>query len=156
MGGTRLFRIWCGMRNRTGNQNDPAYPRYGGRGIKLCVRWQKFEGFMEDMLASYNAHAKKHGEKNTSIDRKDNDKGYFPKNCRWATRSVQNSNKKGTKFYTKGDITDTLSGWATRLGITPTTLQYRLRLWPNDEALTPKSPTKTWKHRKSCEKFPKP
>ena len=146
---TRFYRIWYEVCWRS--QKDENYVKLG-----IAKRWLKFPNFMADMFDAYTAHVLEHGEDDTTIDRKDNSKGYFPKNCRWATYSVQNSNKKGTKFYTNGGVTDTLSGWASRLGITPATLQYRLRLWPNEEALTPKSPTKTWKHRKNCEKFPKP
>jgi len=73
------------MRLRCENPRHPSYPRYGGRGIRICARWHVFENFLQDM-----------GERppGLSIDRIDNDLGYFKENCRWATRSEQMKNKR--------------------------------------------------------------
>jgi hypothetical protein len=82
---TAVFRCWSAMLARCNNPNVKAYVNYGGRGIKVCDRWDKkcggsFENFLEDM-----------GEAppKTSLDRVDNDLGYSKENCRWATRSEQ-------------------------------------------------------------------
>jgi hypothetical protein len=83
-GATRIYRIWHGMSNRCNNPNNKDYFRYGGRGIKVCKRWSRFENFLKDM-----------GEpnKNLSIERKNNDRGYSPSNCKWATSLEQNNNR---------------------------------------------------------------
>jgi hypothetical protein len=79
------YKIWGSMRQRCENPNAENYPYYGGRGIAVCERWQKFENFLADM-----------GEKpdGLSIDRIDNSKGYEPGNCRWTTSSEQNRNRR--------------------------------------------------------------
>lgn len=83
---TRFYNIWCGMVARTTNPTEPAYSSYGGRGIKLCDSWLKFENFYNDMIDGY--------EDNLSIDRIDVNSGYCKENCRWATMSVQGHNKR--------------------------------------------------------------
>ena len=83
---TRVYRIWNAMKQRCQNPNQPHYERYGGRGITVCDRWQKFAEFYADM-----------GDPPTdqhSIDRIDNDRGYEPGNCRWATLIEQAQNKR--------------------------------------------------------------
>ena len=81
------YTIWCGIKARCENPKNPAYSRYGGRGIKVHPQWSKdFQSFINDMGARPSlAH---------SIDRVDNDKNYEPGNCRWATRSEQIRNSK--------------------------------------------------------------
>lgn len=85
---TRAFNIWLGMKQRCENPKNPAYRLYGGRGIAICARWQKFENFFADMGPAPNG---------LSIDRKDNDKGYDRSNCRWATPLQQSRNRRGVK-----------------------------------------------------------
>jgi hypothetical protein len=82
---TPTFKSWHSMLQRCDNPNRKGYKHWGGRGITVCERWRKFENFLADM-----------GERppGLSIDRIDNDRGYFPGNCRWATRSQQNSNQR--------------------------------------------------------------
>jgi hypothetical protein len=80
------YRSWHGMRQRCSDPKQENYKYYGGRGITVCDRWQSFENFLADM-----------GERpeGTSIDRyPDNDGNYEPGNCRWATRSQQQHNKR--------------------------------------------------------------
>ena len=98
LSGTRFHTIWSGIKQRTQNENCETYWDYGARGIKICGRWLKFEDFRDDMYESYCAHAKKYGEKNTSIHRVDSNGHYKPENCKWATLKEQAQNKSGFRI----------------------------------------------------------
>ncbi len=80
------YRSWSQMIQRCCNSNNPAYPEYGGRGIKVCKRWMKYENFLSDMGRK---PTRKH-----SLDRIDNDGDYRPSNCRWTTRKQQAGNRR--------------------------------------------------------------
>lgn len=70
----------------------PSYPQYGGRGIKVCDRWQRFENFLADMGVR---------PEGKTLDRIDTDGNYEPGNCKWSTASEQQQNKR--RFF-KGDF----------------------------------------------------
>ena len=85
---TRLYRIWCGMKQRCCDVNHKSYGQYGGRGIAICTEWLHDFGAFQEWAYS-------HGYREyLSIDRVDNDKGYCPDNCRWVTYSIQNANRR--------------------------------------------------------------
>ena len=84
---TRMYNMWLQMKQRCENPDNPEYTAYGGRGIKVCDRWQDFEKFMQDMgTKPFGWH----------IHRIDNDKGYEPDNCEYVSAYKHRQIHKGT------------------------------------------------------------
>lgn len=103
--GTRLYRIWQGIKERCHNENSPDFKNWGARGIKVCDEWKNsFEAFYQ--LAIENGYSE-----NLTIDRIDNNNGYNPQNCKWSTSKEQSRNRRSNIDITIGNTTKTLTEW---------------------------------------------
>ena len=136
MRNTRFYNIYKDIPRRCKNRKRKGFQNYGGRGIK-CL-WQSFEEFKNDMYLSYQAHVDKFGEKNTTIDRIDNNGHYSKENCRWATWKEQMRNTRVNHLLTFNGKTLCIAEWADRIGIDQDTIWNRVSIyqWPIEKALT--------------------
>lgn len=118
MTGTVLHNRWLNMKSRCFNPHNKRYERYGGRGITICDEWLDFKNF-------YNWSVANGFSEELSLDRIDNDKGYCPDNCRWATpRQQANNTARNVKIEYTGKV-KTLSQWCRDLGLNYKLVYYR-------------------------------
>jgi len=125
---SKAYKIWASAKGRCLNKNNDRYSSYGGRGIKICKKWLKFENFYKDM-----------GERpeGKSIDRIDNDGDYCKENCRWATRKQQANNTRKSIRITYNGETKTLADWVIKTGLQYNTINTRIhRGWSIKKSLT--------------------
>lgn len=128
MSDTRPYRIWYGMKARCKTKTNTRYKYYGGRGISYDRRWEDFNCFWEDMKEGYSD--------SLTLDRKDNNKGYYKENCRWVTQTTQVRNKRNTRLITYNGVTNTLIEWAEKCGFSYSQLSDRIaRGWNIERAL---------------------
>lgn len=114
------YKSWEAMKARCYNPSTNQYHDYGGRGITVCDRWiNSFENYYADMGPRPSS--------GHSIDRKNNDLGYSPGNCRWADRSTQHNNTRSNINLTYNGKTQTMGQWAKDIGMNPETLRGRLK-----------------------------
>lgn len=107
---TPEYHIWSAMIQRCANPENKGYERYGKRGIRVCERWLIFENFLADM-----------GPRPTlklTLERKNNNLGYSPENCEWASRRLQMRNNSRTLVLTLNGETMCLTDWVARLETT--------------------------------------
>ena len=118
------------MKSRCLNPKSQQYHNYGGRGIKVCDRWQRFENFYADMGDRPSAQH--------TLDRRDNDRGYEPGNCEWRTYTQQNNNTRRSHRLTHNGETHTIAEWAAILGVPKQRLVNRITTygWSAERALT--------------------
>jgi hypothetical protein len=127
--GSTEYSIWYGIRGRCLHPHNPAYARYGGRGITLCPEWHDFDRFLADVGPRPSG---KH-----SLDRIDTDGPYSRENCRWATATEQQNNKRTNRVLEFDGRRQTATQWARELGIPVTVLRVRLyRGWSVARSLT--------------------
>lgn len=119
---------WMRMRQRCCNPKIKQWKDYGGRGIKVCERWQTFEYFLEDMGPKPSPRH--------SIDRINNDGNYEPSNCRWALPKQQARNTSRNRLISFARETMCLAAWEEKLGLPEHTLTSRLSQgWSEERAV---------------------
>lgn len=115
---TPEYAVWRSMTDRCRLSTHQAYANYGGRGITVCKRWEKFENFIADMGNK--------PFKGASVDRINNNKGYSKTNCRWVNATEQCRNKRTNVFLTAKGMTKTVTEWSSISGVRHNTISYRL------------------------------
>jgi hypothetical protein len=128
------YKAWISMKYRTSDRSKGNFRKYYySRGIKTCKRWlgpNGFSYFLKDL------GPKPH--KNFSLERKNNDLGYTPKNCIWASPQVQQNNTRNTIFLTFNGETLSVAQWSKRIGIKANTIKSRIKRGrPINEILSP-------------------
>lgn len=121
---TPEYNSWISMKKRCLNKNHKAFDSYGGRGIFICQSWiDSFDNFINDMGKRPN--------KNFSLDRIDNNDGYYKENCRWASKKDQCMNQRSNRRIEAFGEDKCLSEWASILGFSWQKLYYRLFISKN-------------------------
>lgn len=119
------------MIDRCCHPTSKVWDRYGGRGITVCDRWREsFDAFVADMGVP---------EPGMTLERIDNDKGYSPENCRWATMQEQQRNRRDTVYLSYKGKKKCIAEWAKELNVSPQAISYRLKAgYSVEEAITKK------------------
>lgn len=127
---TRIDNIYKAMVDRCCNPKSYNYKKYGLKGITVCKEWK------ENKIRFFE-WAFKHGyADNLTLDRIDNNKGYSPNNCRWATYREQNNNRKSNKRIALFGEEKTVADWSRIKGISQGTIYARLkRGWSIEKTL---------------------
>lgn len=132
---TAEYRAWAAMLSRCTNSNHRNYNDYGGRGITVCDRWRRYEDFLADM-------GRRPSERH-SLDRINNEAGYSPENCRWATYEVQNNNQRRARrdqaistktLFEHEGRTQKISAWCREIGLLLETYRARRKAGMSVEA----------------------
>lgn len=130
MSRTVEFRTWRSMRNRCYRPSDISFKHYGAKGVKVCKRWRNsFENFFQDM-----GHRP---QGRFTLERRNRDKDYTPKNCYWATYIEQANNRSNNRMITIDGVTLTVAQWCRKYNIPVATAWHRMhRGWPELLAMT--------------------
>lgn len=112
------YSSWSSMLSRCNNPSSSSYPRYGETGVTVCSEWLTFEKFLEDMGIR---------PENTSLDRIDGSRGYYPGNCRWASTETQNRNRCTTVILTVRGIILSVPEWVDIGGVPSGVIRRRIR-----------------------------
>lgn len=118
---TKLYGVYTSMKSRCYNKNHRFYKHYGARGITVCDEW------LRDKKTFYCWAIKNGYKEGLSLDRVDNNLGYSPKNCRWATQIQQHNNTRSNLFIVHNGLTKTVAQWARETGINNRTILSRIR-----------------------------
>lgn len=132
LSGTSEFKIWTGMLSRCYNDKHVHYHNYGGRGIDVCDKWRNGP---EDFIGWLRENGWKKG---LTIDRKDNDRGYCPDNCRIATKIENANNRRNNRLICVRGKIYTISEASRSFFLRKTTIRERLeRGWADADAVSP-------------------
>ncbi len=130
MTNSKIYKVYHDMKARCNNPHNQAYTNYGGRGIKVCKRWdENFKAFLNDMGSTFRD--------GLTIERKDNNGPYSPENCRWATRKEQNRNKRSNHIVNSVLGEMCIADLAEKTNIDPRILWTRLNNRPIERLLEP-------------------
>lgn len=122
------YRVWRAMKDRCLNPKDRGYKNYGGRGIKVCERWHKYENFIADMG--------RRPSDEFSIERRNVNGNYEPSNCYWMEFCKQSRNRRFVSYLEWNGERDTLASWSRRLGVSYQTARERMmKGWTPKEIL---------------------
>ena len=137
----KSYTVWRAMIDRCVNEKNKHFPSYGGRGIRVCDRWT-------DIARGYANFRADMGEPGPglTLDRRENEKGYHPDNCRWADRKTQQRNRRSNRTIEFRGRIQPLVAWAEETGLLPETIHIRLRRgWSVERALTTPAGRCHWK-----------
>jgi hypothetical protein len=132
-----LYFVWVNMKRRCKNSKHPAFSRYGGRGIGICKEWEKYKNFEKDMMPLWEFETFFYNKSNLSLDRIDNNKGYYKENCRFGSASLQANNTRANSRFEYNGVALTLPEWARLIDVKRSTLSQRIHVykWPLKKAL---------------------
>lgn len=128
---TKLYFVWCAMRERCRSEKNKDFKHYGGRGISVCEEWSDY--------LTFKAWAVANGYKEgLTIDRIDTNGNYCPENCRWLTIQEQQQNRRDARLLTFNGETHSMTQWAKLTGLKRETIRDRIDKsgWSVEEALT--------------------
>jgi hypothetical protein len=129
-----VYHCYDAMRKRCLNPKHKYYKYYGGRGITICTRWLGNGGY-----ANFEADMGPRPTPKHTVERLNNEKGYGPKNCIWATMKAQSRHRRNSVIVTLGGRSQVASDWAKELGISPPAFHNRLRNgWTEEQLLKPR------------------
>lgn len=135
--GTKIYQIWCAMKQRCFYPKHNRFKNYGGRGITTCKEWLNFQNFYDDMHKSYQAHCEKYGGQNTTINRENTNDNYTKQNCKWSTQWEQQQNRTNNHLITYKGLTKPITEWARIKGFKRGIIEGRLkRGWSIENILT--------------------
>ena len=122
---SKVYMVWTAMKQRCYNSNNKNFSQYGGRGIKVCEKWKhNFFAFLNDMGKRPDGYC---------LERINNDNGYSPTNCRWATRYEQARNRRPNVFIEANGLNMISKDWSDFLGMNYYTFHNKVRHRPSNE-----------------------